>query len=155
MKRLLLGLLLALCLVVPIGASADPPTKDKVDGTLEDIFPSTLHVNAISDANGANARGHFWYELGDPATIQVAGEVTCMNVQGNVAAVGARIDRSKLPGLPGVGNGAVFYITDNGEPGDMDVHWDTFQVNPPTSCPFINFGPFPSKHGNFIVQDAP
>jgi hypothetical protein len=155
MKRLLLGLLLAFCLAVPVSAIADPPTQDKVDGTLEDIAPTTLHVNAISDANGANPRGHIWYELGDPATIEFAGDVTCMTVQGNVAAVGGRIDRSKLPGLPGVGNGFLFYIIDNGEPGDMDVHWDTFPTTPPTACPYIDYGPFPSKHGNFIVRDAP
>ena len=89
--------------MIPIGASADPPTQDKVDGTVEDIAPTTLHVNAISDANGANARGHLWYEAGDPAFIQVAGEVTCMNVQGNLATVGMRIDRVEASRLPGRG----------------------------------------------------
>ena len=70
-------------------------------------------MNAISDANGANARGHLWYSAGDPEFIEVAGEVTCMNVQGNLATVGMSIDRSKLPGFPGEGNGFLFIITDN------------------------------------------
>jgi hypothetical protein len=155
MKRLLLAVLVALCLVVPIGASANPPNQDKVDGTVEDIFPSTLHVNAISDADGANARGHLWYEAYDPAQIEVAGEVTCMNVQGNLATVGMRIDRSKLPGFPGEGNGFLFIITDNGEPGDMDTHLDIPQGSPPTSCPSPFLFPYPHDHGNFIVRDAP
>ena len=155
MKRLLFVAILALCLVVPIGASANPPNQDKVDGTVEDTYPTTLHVNAISDADGANARGHLWYELGDPASIQVAGEVTCMNVQANLATVGMRIDRSKLPGFPGEGNGFLFIITDNGEPGDMDTHLDIPQTAPPTTCPSPFLFPFPHDHGNFIVRDAP
>ena len=47
-----------------MSASGNPPTSDKANGTIKDIFPSTLHVNAISDANGANARGHFYTRAG-------------------------------------------------------------------------------------------
>jgi hypothetical protein len=155
MKRLLLAALVALCLMVPIGASANPPNQDKVDGTVEDIQPTTLHVNAISDADGANARGHLWYTANDPETIEVAGEVTCMNVQANLASVGMRIDRSKLPGLPGEGNGILFIITDNGEPGDMDTHLDIYELTPRTVCPNPFLFPYPHSHGNFIVRDAP
>src|SRR5918996_6510353 len=114
MKRLLLGALLALCLVVPMGASADPPTLDKVDGTVEDIFPCTLHVNAISNADGSDARGKFYYRA-DVSTFFPAfdevGEVTCLRVVGNRAFVGGRIDRSKLPALPGEGDGFLFLVT--------------------------------------------
>jgi hypothetical protein len=157
MKRILTPLVVALCLIVPAGATADSPNSDKVDGTVEDVFPSTLHVNAISDPDGSNARGHFWYRaVASPfsAVFDEVGEVTCLRVVGNMAAVGARIDRSKLPGLPGEGNGFLFHITDNGEPGDMDTHLDTFLLSPPTTCPPPVPFAFPHKSGNFVVHDA-
>lgn len=155
MKRLL-GVLLVLSLAVPLAASGNPPTQDKVDGTVEDIFPSTLHVAAISDANGSNARGNLWYHAENPGfTINVAGEVTCLNVVGNMATIGMRIDRAKLPGLVGEGDGFLFVVNDNGEPGDMDTHLDIPQAVPPTVCPNPFLFVFPHKSGNFIVRDAP
>jgi hypothetical protein len=161
MKRLLAPLFLALCLVVPIGASAshspgEGPDSDKVDGTVEDIFPSTLHVNAVSDPGGANARGQVWYHAENPGfTINVAGEVTCLNVQGNRATVGMLIDRAKLPGLVGEGDGFLFIVNDNGEPGDLDTHLDIPLANPPTVCPNPFLFVFPHMSGNFVVHDAP
>jgi hypothetical protein len=157
MKRLLLGALLALCLAVPMGASGNSPNNDKVDGTVADLFPSTLHVNAISDADGTNARGHLWYTAdnpGFPFVVDVAGDVTCLNVQGNNASIGMRIDRSKLPGFPGTGNGFLFIVHDDGEPGDMDTHLDIPLATPPTVCPNPVPFPFAHDHGNFVVQDA-
>jgi hypothetical protein len=150
----------ALGLIVAASASATqaaPPDSDKVDGTVEDLFPSTLHVNAISDPDGSNARGHLWYTAGNPGfpfVVNVAGDVTCLNVVGNMATIGMRIDRSKLPGFPGEGNGFLFYVTDNGEPGDMDTHLDVPTLVPPTVCPPPIPFPFPHKSGNFIVRDA-
>jgi hypothetical protein len=98
MKRVLVGALLALFFAVPMSASADSPYVDKVDGTVEDLFPSTLHVNAISEADGTDARGQLWYTAdnpGFPFVVDVAGEVTCLNVQGSNASIGMKIDRSK------------------------------------------------------------
>jgi hypothetical protein len=160
MKRILAFLLLAMCLIVPVSASAthspgNGPDSDKVDGTVADLFPSTLHVNAISDPDGTNARGHLWYT--DDATgflFDEAGVVTCLNVVGNNATVGMRIDRSKLPGFPGEGNGFLFYVSDYGEPGDMDSHLDVPQVIPPTVCPPPITFAYPQKSGNFVVHDA-
>jgi hypothetical protein len=157
MKRVLVGALLALFFAVPMSASADSPYVDKVDGTVEDLFPSTLHVNAISEADGTDARGQLWYTAdnpGFPFVVDVAGEVTCLNVQGSNASIGMKIDRSKLPGFPGEGNGFLFIVHDDGEPGDMDTHLDIPLTNPPTTC--LNPVPFPfaHDHGNFVVQDA-
>jgi hypothetical protein len=162
MKRVLAFVLLLLCLILPVAASAthspgDGPDADKVDGTVEDLFPSTLHVNAISNPDGTDARGQLWYTAdnpGFPFVVDVAGEVTCLNVQGSFATIGMRIDRSKLPGFPGEGNGFLFIVHDAGEPGDMDTHLDIPTAVPPTVCPPpINF-PFPHDHGNYIVHDA-
>jgi hypothetical protein len=162
MKHVVAALMLALCLIVPASAIATHspgggPDSDKVDGTVEDLFPSTLHVNAISNPDGTDARGHLWYTAdnpGFPFVVDVAGEVTCLNVVGNMATIGMRIDRSKLPGFPGEGNGFLFVVTDNGEPGDMDTHLDIPTAVPPTTCPLPFPFPFPHKSGNFIVHDA-
>jgi hypothetical protein len=161
MKHVVAALMLALCLIVPASAIAthspgNGPDSDKVDGTVEDLFPSTLHVNAISNPDGTDARGQLWYTDENPAALaDVAGEVTCLNVVGNMASIGMRIDRSKLPGFPGEGNGMLFMVTDNGEPGDMDTHLDFYLTAPPTTCPTPFPFPFPHKSGNFIVHDAP
>jgi hypothetical protein len=153
----------ALCLLVPTIASANHsggngPDYDKVDGTVEDLFPSTLHINAISNADGTEPRGHFWYELPAeaPGTIvaEVAGEVTCLRVVGNMASIGVRIDRDKLPGFPGEGQGMLFHVTDMGEPGDLDTHLDIFTLVPPTVCPLPILFPFLHDSGNYIVHDA-
>lgn len=160
MKRMLAPLLLALCLIAPttVSATHSPgggPTSDKVDGTVEDLFPSTLHVNAMSDPDGANARGHLWYRADALGFVfDEVGSVTCLNVQGNRAFVGMRIDRSKLPGFPGEGNGFLFLVVDNGEPGDTDSHLDIPLAVPPTTCPVPGTFAFSHKSGNFVVHDA-
>lgn len=160
MKRLVAPLSVAACLLVPMTASAGHsdgggPKNDKVDGTVEDIYPSTLHVNAVSNADGTDARGQLWYRADNPAfTSNVAGEVTCLRVIGNRATVGMRIDRAKLPGFPGEGNGFLFVINDNGEPGDLDTHLDLPQITPPMICPSPFAFVFPHKSGNFVVHDA-
>jgi hypothetical protein len=166
-KSLLGALLLALALVAPASVSAthspgDGPNLDKVDGTVEDVFPSTLHVNAVSDPDGSNPRGQLWYTADNPGfTVDVAGEVTCVNVVMNLATVGMRIDRSKLPGFPGVGNGFLFVVQDFGEPGAgdpptqlPDSHLDIPLTTPPTTCPSPFIFTFGHDHGNFVVHDA-
>lgn len=165
MKRMLAPLLLALCLLAPIGASAshspgDGPDLDKVDGTVEDLARTTLHVNAISNPDGTDPRGHLWYRSQQPGfgPFDEVGSVTCMRVVGNLATVGMRIDRSKLPGLPGEGNGFLFHISDFGEPGagpPPDSHGDIFLPTPPTVCPTPIAFIFAHANGNFVVHDAP
>jgi hypothetical protein len=161
MKRMLTPLLLALCLIAPTTVSAthspgSGPDSDKVDGTVEDLFPSTLHVNAISNPDGTDARGHLWYRSDATGFLfDEAGEVTCLRVVGNNATVGMRIDRSKLPGLPGEGDGFLFYVSDYGEPGDLDSHLDVPMATPPTTCPAPITFAYPHKSGNFVVHDAP
>lgn len=166
MKSMLGALLLAVFLVIPMGAVASHsggggPNHDKVNGTLEDLGPTTLHVNAFSDANGANPGGHFWYRSQQPGfgPFDEVGHVTCLNVFApNRAWVGGYIDRSKLPGFPGEGNGFLFIVVDNGEPADSmtpDSHGDIFMVNPPTVCPGAGNFTFPYKSGNFVVHQAP
>lgn len=169
MKRILAPLLLGLCLLVPTTVTASHsggggPNNDKVNGTLEDTGPTTLHVNAFSDADGTNPGGHFWYrsEQTGFGPFDEVGEVTCLNVFAPGRAwVGGRIDRTKLPGPPGVeGNGFLFLVVDNGEPADAnplqpDSHADFFLATPPTTCPSGGEFFFPYKSGNFVVHQAP
>jgi hypothetical protein len=159
-------LLLVLSLLIPLGAGAIPspsnsPNFDKVDGTLYDTGPTALHVNAYSDPGGANPGGHFWYDSQQTGFFSdVAGDVTCVNVFApDRAWVGGRIDRSKLPGFPGEGNGVLFLIVDTGEPADAntlmpDSHADFYLATPPTTCPTGGVYYFPYKSGNFIVHQA-
>lgn len=168
MRKLVAPLLLILSLAIPLAASAshapgEGPNQDKVDGTLEDLPGTTLHVNAYSDPGGANPGGHFYYrsEQAGFGPFDEVGDVTCVNVfDANHAWVGGRIDRSKIPGLPGEeGNGFLFLVTDTGEPADAnpampDSHADFFLPTPPTTCPTGGQFFFPHKRGNFVVHNA-
>jgi len=159
-------LFLVVILIIPLGASASQsagngPNFDKVDGTLYDLGPTALHVNAYSDPGGANPGGHFWYRSQQTGfESDLVGDVTCVNVFApDRAWVGGRIDRSKMPGFPGVGNGVLFLIVDTGEPADAntlmpDSHADFYYPNPPTVCPTGGVYYFPYKSGNFVVQEA-
>jgi hypothetical protein len=167
MRKLVAPLLLMLSLMVPLAASASHspgggPNQDKVDGTLEDVGPTTLHVNAYSDPDGSNPGGHFWYRSEQPGfgPYDLAGEVTCVNVFApDRAWVGGRIDRAKLPGLPGEGDGFLFLIVDTGEPADAnplmsDSHTDFPLADPPAVCPTGGVFYFQHKSGNFVVHQA-
>jgi hypothetical protein len=163
MKVILTLLLLAVCLTLTLSAGAshsggNGPANDKADGTVEDIFPSTLHINAISEPGGANARGHFYYRVDNPGAGYVlddVGDVTCLRVfDGNKAWIGGRVDRSKVTGLPAGVVGYLFLVVDRGEPGDMDSHLDFPQTTVPTTCPSSGDHTFAHKSGNFIVHQA-
>lgn len=163
MKLILAPLLLAVFLTLPLSASATHaegtgPRHDKADGTVEDLFPSTLHINAISDPGGANARGHFYYRVDNPGAGYVlddVGDVTCLRVfGGNKAWIGGRVDRSKITGLPAGIVGYLFLVVDNGEPGDTDAHLDFPLTSVPTSCPGAGDHAFPHKRGNYVVHQA-
>ncbi len=48
----------------------------------------------------------------------------------------------------------LFYVSDYGEPGDMDSHFDVFLPTPPTTCPPPVPQFFVHDNGNFVVHDA-
>jgi hypothetical protein len=56
--------------------------------------------------------------------------------------------------LPREGNGFIFYVSDFGEPGDLDCHLDVPTATPPTTCPPPITFAYPQKNGNFVVHDA-
>jgi hypothetical protein len=80
--------------------------------------------------------------------------VTCLTVVGNQATIGGAITASRTSQvLPG--QGALIYITDNGEGNDdpPDMFDIVFTATPPLVCPTF-VGGVPITQGNFIVRDA-
>lgn len=114
MKRLMTALVLGAMLALPGVASASPPAlKDYVLGKGQISGNNTFYVAAISDANGANARG--FVAVKDPDQYFV-GRVVCLRVSGNRATLLADIVKQR--GRPDLVNGGVeMRLEDNGRNG--------------------------------------
>ena len=160
MKRLLAALFLALVgtLVVASGVASADPKQDLVSGTghfiVETIdFDGQLHVNAQSGPSGEAPRGHFFLTVssGTTETFDIKGRVTCVNVNGNLAAVAGVVTKSRNPSVP-EGTGILINILDGG-PGEQDVAQVDSAERPPTTCPFVGVIS-PTTNGNFVVHDA-
>jgi hypothetical protein len=159
MKRLLAALFLALvcALVVASGVASADPKQDLVSGTGQFVSfagsDSQLHVNAQSGPSGEDPRGHFFFTRSNFGTnvFDFSGRVTCVNVSGNLAAVGGVVTKSETPSAP-EGSGILINIEDRGpHAGDPA---SVFQRSvPPTNCEFIGFT-VDSQKGNFEVHDA-
>jgi hypothetical protein len=113
-----------------------------------------VHVNAQSDAGGVNPSGHFWIRYPNDLG-EFGGSVVCLNVVGNVAGLTGRIDRVKVAKPDSFfvqGNFVPIRITDNGEPGALDlVNFDPGVSPPgPSGCPGV--GDLPISQGNYIVH---
>jgi hypothetical protein len=130
------------------------PNHDQVDGTgrLGAPFFTQVHVNATSGPLGEDAQGEYYVDK-DLFGRDFRGQVTCLNVFGNLAVVGALIERSDSPTLFPVGWFVTIVVEDMGEPADGDgVNFGPAQPFP-VSCVFP-FGPLVMEQGNFIVHDA-
>jgi hypothetical protein len=88
--------------------------------------------------------------------VEIRAEVTCLNVVGNLATAGGRIERAEnFPGFQTL----IVSVQDFGEPGGGPTTPDTFNAQalmtpPPTTCPVLP-ATFPATHGNIVVHDAP
>ena len=148
------------------------PKQDQVQGTgrialqgEHDVFPTQVHVNARSAPDGSDVRGQFVATLDATAVIgfvvRLRGDVTCISVSGNTAAVGGVFTSSNFADQP-KGSGFVATFVDNGEPGSVraksinpdEVRID-FLTGPPPTCP-IELFPFPDPvlQGNYVVHDG-
>jgi hypothetical protein len=137
------------------------PAQQLVAGTGTLICCGTpmVHVNAHSDAGGADPRGHFWIRY--PSGVEFGGEVVCINALGTTSGVTGRIDRVKLanPALGFVeGNFLNIEITDLGEPGSDELTADLVNFHPgvpaqPGGCPAG--ANLPISQGSYIVHDTP
>lgn len=174
MKRLLVSFTLGLSLLALAAVSASGshtagpgPQHDMAVGTGQlnlptriGAFPSKIHVNAISDADGSNARGHFSQDIdtgGFIGRVQFSGDVTCLNVNGNTATIGGVITKTTNSTFAPVGAGAYGTGMDNGE-GQKDPPDALFAVvtgQPPPNCNIPLPPPFtPIDKGNYVVHDA-
>lgn len=157
--------------VAPVVASAthsagDGPKKDFVRGTGHFEGPNpvtgqptdlTMHVSARSGPSGENPKGHFFVKREAPTELRVRGEVTCLNVVGNQAVVGGRIERGQVPpdAVFPIGGGVLFQFDDNGEARLIPDRMQGSPTLTPTVCPNpVPAARLPIQQGNFVVHDS-
>ncbi len=142
------------------------PKKDSVRGTghFEGLNPrsglptdATLHVSAQSGPSGENPKGRFFVNREAPSELRIRGKVTCLNVVGNQAVVGGRIEGGQAPDATfPIGGGVLFQFDDNGEGRVIPDRMQGSPTSTPTVCP----NPVPAanltvQQGNFVVHDYP
>ncbi|MGH3104636.1 MAG: hypothetical protein ACRDN6_11145 [Gaiellaceae bacterium] len=151
-KRPLLLLFATLMFVaVPAIAGGSPQSGDSATGSAKfAVVEAHVVVSAHSGPLGEDAHGHFSLDQG-VGDIQLWAEVTCLNVQGNLASIGGVTVKSRS-GLP-AGTGVLQIVQDVGSPGDMDRSQTFIVATPPVVCP----APFPpgfeADQGNYVVND--
>jgi hypothetical protein len=165
-----LGAIVAV-LALPAIAGAAGPSQDTLAGAAKYqttipglgtlLFPAHEQVNATSDPNGANARGHFFAVIDVTAVglgvIEVEGNITCLNVSGNTAIDGGVVTASNSPLVP-VGAPTHGKTVDNGQGSTAtapDEHFGFLGQLPPTVCNVFPFSTLPIDQGNYTVHDAP
>jgi hypothetical protein len=171
MRGKLIGCVLALTMLTaavtspPAGATHSGgagPANDFVYGTGSlfvflapfGAFDVRLHVNARIDDTGA-ARGRFWTELQGALTVDLRGQVTCLEVDGHRATVSGVITTSSI-GFPPVGSGILAFGVDHGE-GSQSGGDSVLGI--PIGAPLRNCPPVPSDgvlidSGNFVAHEA-
>ena len=162
MKRLLLFATMALLALgaIPLTAGAThaggtPPKYEKANGTGESEQYGSIHVNA--DEQGDDL-GHFFIQNGET---EAQGEVTCLNVQDNRAAIGGIVEESDNPSAP-PGSAVIIGVEDNDVSGggsEEDRHFRSPPLTPgqEQQCnnPFTEtaFAIAQPVVGNYIVHD--
>jgi hypothetical protein len=150
-KRLLLLPVALLAIVaVPTIASATESGDSATGSAMFDVVDAHVVVSAHSGPSGEDAHGHFSLDQG-VGDLQLWAEVTCLNVQGNLAAIGGRTVKSKT-GIP-AGTGVLQIVQDLGSPGDMDRSQTFFTAAPPVVCPTPAPPGFEADRGNYVVTD--
>jgi parallel beta-helix repeat protein len=127
------GTLLVICLLLALPAAASAATTDFAYGAGVSGVGTPFGFSARSGADGSSPSGRVI--LGGIFG-NSEGPVTCLRVQGNVAAIGYRVEKSSVPSL--VGKGFVVYMQDNGPFLNAEAvdKGDAGQVaQAPTSCP--------------------
>ena len=172
MKRQLVAFtvgLLALA-VLPVVAVATHsngkgPKHDFVRGTghFEGTNPGSglptdarLHVSARSGPSGENPKGRFFVKREAPTELRIRGRVTCLNVVGNQAVVGGRIEGGQAPDATfPIGGGVLFQFDDNGEGRVIPDMMQGSPTSTPTVCPNpVRPARLTVQQGNFVVHDS-
>jgi hypothetical protein len=174
----LLALTVAAAFVVPALATAGHSgpggsNRDFASGSGKNTFfifggPAHLSVAAHSDPDGSDPTGHVRAKGSlDPAGLTafgLEGEVTCLNVEGNHAAIKYRFKHAQGAASPTFQDGGVqVFIEDNGAPGQGPPDRTAFDPPQtkndfdPDSCsdPTVRDDYDPIDSGNFVVHQAP
>ena len=142
-------------LLLAVTASAGQAAQNSVTGTGRHLgadppFPSIqVHVNANADVGGLNPSGRMSVDA--EGFHSYTGDVTCLNLLGNVAIVGIVITKSSVPSF--VGLGEQWTIADLGSPGDSDsIAGYPLTATPPDCAP--QFFTVPVVSGNYTVHNS-
>jgi hypothetical protein len=127
------GALLVGCMVLALPAASSAATADFAYGAGVSTAGTPFAFSARSGPDGASPAGR---AILGGIFGNAEGPVTCLRVQGNLAVIGYRIERSSVPSM--VGKGYVGYLQDNGAFTNADPvdKGDAVQVaQGPTTCP--------------------
>lgn len=148
-------------LVAAAGASADDdddhwsPPRDKVVGAGAFLaVDGRVQVAAGSGPNGEDPRGRF--HVSAFGTIDVRGEVTCLNVQGRSAFISGEIQKGRPENFRGRGVRIEIRDSQDGRRGPDRFNFDAGIIQEPlTVCPSPGvFSLVPVDRGNFVVHDS-
>ena len=163
MKRFGLAVVVAAVSVLAISGSASAGGPyDSVSGAIKrpaDATSMDRHfiLSAHQTPNGAKGSYSAVYGKGGQSRIEYKGDVTCVNVVGNLAKVEILVTESTHPANQPVGYYEVLRITDYGNPSGDDK-MDSLSPGAFTPAPRGCNAPFtvvtPTYSGNFSVNDA-
>jgi hypothetical protein len=147
------------------GSGAGP--RDFAVGAAKNTFatgtPNHLMVSAHGAAAAATGHVRAKGDLGGEFTLE--GEVTCLRVEGNRAAIKYRFKHATGSAAPLAGGGVQVFVEDNGQPsGGQAVDRNTFDPPQPAGAfdlnaaqcddPTLRAGYDPVDSGNYTVHDA-
>jgi hypothetical protein len=156
--RALAGFALAASLAFPGSALGQAPTGDSVVGSGH-VQATDFTVSIQAGPNGENPTGSLILS----GALNFTATPTCLNVSGNAAVGGFRIDNG-----PQAGQGFLASVEDNGpplngQPVDTALYTGLLPT-PPTTCPapgdppppeLLSTGGGPLTSGDLTVTDAP
>ena len=163
-RRLFVLAFLAAAFAVPVvvgsATAAGAGAKDRVVGGMRDALDANVAFSAQSGPSGENASGHINATLPFPGTpgdtLQIRIRVSCLAVDGNLAAAGGVITESSANDIP-PGTNFVVVFRDTGLAGGAGDSVEPFFGAPADACaefvPFAATSP-PGRTGNVEIHDA-
>jgi hypothetical protein len=151
--RVLLFAALVTATALVVAASAAGAGKDFVNGGFEDHFGENVGLHAASGPAGENPSGH--ESATRPGDTRYRLRVTCLAVDGNLAAYGTVIVKSNNPAFP-PGTEFVEVVRDSGLPGGAGDGWELFEEPAATCASFVGEAATAPDiaRGNISVHDA-
>ena len=153
--------LLAVATVVAMATTAGTVVAksdrgDFVNGGFEDAFEERVGLHAMSGPDGENPTGH--ESATRPGGTRYRLNVTCLAVDGNLAAYSTLMVKSTNPDFP-PGTQFVEVVRDGGLPGGEGDGWFIYDVPPadPSDCAdFLDEAAAAPDilSGNIVVHDA-